>query len=48
MSLAEVLAVTVIAITGGVVALCRAERSMEPFEVVQTVLVSLVKGLGTK
>jgi len=41
------LAVTVIAATEGVVALCRAERSMEPFEEVQTVLVSLAKSFGT-
>lgn len=44
---ARLLAVTVIAATEGVVALCRAERSMEPFEKVQTVLASLVKSLGT-
>jgi hypothetical protein len=30
------------------VALCRAERSLEPFEEVQTVLLSLVKTLGAK
>jgi AcrR family transcriptional regulator len=41
------LAVTVIAATEGVVALCRAERSMEPFEEVQAALVSLAKGLVT-
>ena len=45
---ARLLAVTVIAATEGVVALCRAERSVEPFEEVQTVLLSLVKSLGTK
>jgi AcrR family transcriptional regulator len=45
---ARLLAVTVIAATEGVVALCRAERSMEPFEQVQTVLLSLVKSLGAK
>lgn len=43
---ARLLAVTVIAATEGVVALCRAERSMEPFEEVQAVLVSLVESLG--
>ena len=48
LSSARLLAVTVIAATEGVVALCRAERSMEPFEEVQTVLVSLTKSLGTK
>jgi TetR/AcrR family transcriptional repressor of lmrAB and yxaGH operons len=41
-------AVTVIAATEGAVALCRAERSLEPFEEVQTVLLSLVKTLGAK
>ena len=40
------LAVTVIAATEGAVALCRAERSMEPFEDVETVLLSLVKSFG--
>jgi AcrR family transcriptional regulator len=35
------IAVTVIAATEGAVALCRAERSMEPFEHVATVLLSL-------
>jgi AcrR family transcriptional regulator len=45
---ARMLAVTVIAATEGVVALCRAERSMEPFDEVETVLLSLVKNLGTK
>jgi AcrR family transcriptional regulator len=47
-SSARMLAVTVIAATEGVVALCRAERSMEPFEEVQTALVSLAKSLGTQ
>jgi AcrR family transcriptional regulator len=37
------LAVTVIAATEGAVALCRAERSMEPFGDVETLLLSLVK-----
>ena len=36
------LAVTVIAATEGAVALCRAERSMEPFDDVETLLLSLV------
>ncbi len=40
------LAVTVIAATEGVVAICRAERSMEPFEEVQGVLLSLVESLS--
>jgi TetR/AcrR family transcriptional regulator, lmrAB and yxaGH operons repressor len=40
---ARQLAVTVIAATEGAVALCRAERSIEPFEDVETVLLSLVK-----
>jgi AcrR family transcriptional regulator len=38
--------VTVIAATEGAVALCRAERSMEPFEDVETVLLSLVNSFG--
>jgi TetR/AcrR family transcriptional repressor of lmrAB and yxaGH operons len=42
---AHSLAVTVIAATEGAVALCRAERSIEPFEEVHNVLVSLVEGL---
>jgi TetR/AcrR family transcriptional repressor of lmrAB and yxaGH operons len=42
---ARQLAVTVIAATEGAVALCRAERSMEPFEDVETVLLSLVESL---
>jgi AcrR family transcriptional regulator len=37
------LAVTVLAATEGAVALCRAERSMEPFEDVEAVLLSLVR-----
>jgi TetR/AcrR family transcriptional regulator, lmrAB and yxaGH operons repressor len=45
---ARPLATTVIAATEGAVALCRAERSVEPFEEVQTVLLSLVESLGTK
>src|SRR5580658_7995976 len=40
------LAVTVIAATEGAVALCRAERSMQPVEDVETVLQSLVKSFG--
>jgi AcrR family transcriptional regulator len=43
---ARSLAVTVIAATEGVVALCRAERSMEPFEEVHHVLLSLVESHG--
>jgi hypothetical protein len=43
---ARQLAVTIIAATEGVVALCRAERSMEPFEDVETLLLSLVDSLG--
>jgi TetR/AcrR family transcriptional regulator, lmrAB and yxaGH operons repressor len=39
---ARLLAVTVIAATEGAVALCRAERSMEPFDDVGTLLLSLV------
>jgi AcrR family transcriptional regulator len=39
---ARSLAVTVIAATEGAVALCRAQRSMEPFEEVHDVLMSLV------
>ena len=45
---ARPLAVTVIAATEGAVALCRAERSVEPFEEVQNVLLSLVKSLGAQ
>jgi TetR/AcrR family transcriptional repressor of lmrAB and yxaGH operons len=40
------LAVTVIAATEGAVALCRAERSMEPFEDVAAVLLSLAAAAG--
>jgi TetR/AcrR family transcriptional repressor of lmrAB and yxaGH operons len=43
---ARQLAVTVIAATEGAVALCRAERSMEPFDDVETVLLSLVTSLA--
>jgi TetR/AcrR family transcriptional regulator, lmrAB and yxaGH operons repressor len=39
-------AVTVIAATEGAVAICRAERSVEPFEVVRNVLLSLVESFG--
>src|SRR5580704_13538503 len=39
---ARSLAVTVIAATEGAVAMCRAERSLEPFEQVHSVLMSLV------
>jgi AcrR family transcriptional regulator len=39
-------AVTVIAATEGAVALCRAERSLEPFEEVHNVLLSLVGSLS--
>jgi TetR/AcrR family transcriptional regulator, lmrAB and yxaGH operons repressor len=39
------LAVTVIAATEGAVAMCRAERSKEPFENVETALLSLAKSL---
>jgi AcrR family transcriptional regulator len=42
---ARSLAVTVIAATEGAVAICRAERSVEPFEEVQSVLLSLVESL---
>jgi TetR/AcrR family transcriptional repressor of lmrAB and yxaGH operons len=45
---ARPLAVTVIAATEGAVALCRAERSVEPFEEVQNVLLPLVKSLGAQ
>jgi AcrR family transcriptional regulator len=44
---ARSLAVTVIAATEGAVAICRAERSVEPFEEVHKVLSSLVGNLGT-
>jgi TetR/AcrR family transcriptional repressor of lmrAB and yxaGH operons len=43
---ARQLAVTVIAATEGAVALCRAERSMEPFDDVETVLLSLVTSMA--
>ena len=43
---ARQLAVTVIAATEGAVAMCRAERSTQPFEVVETVLLSLARSLG--
>jgi TetR/AcrR family transcriptional repressor of lmrAB and yxaGH operons len=43
---ARSLAVTVIAATEGAVALCRAERSVEPFEEVRNVLLSLVESRG--
>ncbi len=43
---AHSLAVTVIAATEGAVAVCRAERSMEPFEAVHNVLLSLVESLS--
>jgi TetR/AcrR family transcriptional regulator, lmrAB and yxaGH operons repressor len=39
-------AVTVISATEGVVAVCRAERSMEPFEDVRTVLLTLAESFG--
>jgi len=45
---ARTLAVTVIAATEGAVALCRAEQSMQPFDDVETVLLSLAKILGGK
>jgi len=41
--LARLLAVTVISATEGAVALCRAERSLEPFQDVSTVLLSLTE-----
>jgi TetR/AcrR family transcriptional repressor of lmrAB and yxaGH operons len=43
---ARQLAVTVIAATEGAVAMCRAERSRQPFEEVERVLLSLVKSTG--
>jgi TetR/AcrR family transcriptional regulator, lmrAB and yxaGH operons repressor len=43
---ARPLAVAVIAATEGAVALCRAERNMEPFEDVETVLLALVSSFG--
>src|SRR5271168_402101 len=48
MNSARPLAVAVIAATEGAVALCRAERGMEPFEDVETVLLSLVNGFGVQ
>jgi TetR/AcrR family transcriptional regulator, lmrAB and yxaGH operons repressor len=45
---AQQLAVTVIAATEGAVAMCRAERSKEPFEAVETVLLSLARSLGAR
>ena len=45
---ARLLAVTVIAASEGAVALCRAERSIEPFDDVETLLLSLVRGIGAK
>jgi TetR/AcrR family transcriptional repressor of lmrAB and yxaGH operons len=41
------LAVTVIAATEGAVALCRAERSMDPFEDTATVLMALAEAAGS-
>jgi TetR/AcrR family transcriptional regulator, lmrAB and yxaGH operons repressor len=43
---ARLLAVTVIAASEGAVALCRAERSMDPFDDVETLLLSLVRDIG--
>jgi TetR/AcrR family transcriptional regulator, lmrAB and yxaGH operons repressor len=43
---ARAVAVTVIAATEGAVAICRAERSVEPFEEVHNVLLSLVESAG--
>jgi TetR/AcrR family transcriptional repressor of lmrAB and yxaGH operons len=43
---ARQLAVTVIAATEGAVAMCRAERSTETFDAVETVLLSLVNGFA--
>jgi AcrR family transcriptional regulator len=43
---ARQLAVTVVAATEGAVALCRAERRIEPFEDVATLLLSVVGSLG--
>jgi TetR/AcrR family transcriptional repressor of lmrAB and yxaGH operons len=45
---ARQLAVTVIAATEGAVAMCRAERSKQPFEDVETVLLSLARRLGAQ
>lgn len=43
---ARELAVTVIAATEGAVAMCRAERSMEPFETVKTTVLLLAKSFS--
>lgn len=43
---ARQLSITVIAATEGAVAMCRAERSTEPFDAVEIVLLSLVKRLS--
>jgi AcrR family transcriptional regulator len=45
-SAARQLAVTVIAATEGAVAMCRAERSTQPFDDIESVLLSLVKSLS--
>ncbi len=45
---ARALAVTVIAATEGAVALCRAERSTQPFDDVETVLMSLARNLNSE
>src|SRR5580658_3300364 len=45
---ARQLAVTVIAATEGAVAMCRAERSKQPFEEVETILLSLAESLGAQ
>ena len=45
---ARPLAVTVIAATEGAVAICRAERSMEPFEHVENVLLALVDSVNAQ
>jgi AcrR family transcriptional regulator len=44
---ARPLAITVIAATEGAVAMSRAERSTQPFDEVETVLLSLVKSMST-
>ncbi len=46
MDSARQFAVTVIAATEGAVAMCRAERSQQPFEEVESVLLSLARSLG--
>jgi TetR/AcrR family transcriptional regulator, lmrAB and yxaGH operons repressor len=46
MNSARQLATTVIAATEGAVAMCRAERSTQPFDEVQTVLLSLTMSLS--